>query len=120
MTHQPARVDIADDRHVRFSKKPVGLLFAAPVAGERGKLPHSQSFNEGPHSFVIRRIRSVVSDLGIGENDDLPGIGRIGEDLLIAGYGGIKDNFAVPFSTRTKTAALKDGSVLQGEGSCNQ
>ena len=32
--------------------------------------------------------------MGIGEADDLPGVGRIGQNLLIAGEGGIEDHFA--------------------------
>ena len=58
---------------------------------------------------------TVVADLRIGEDDDLAGIGRIGENFLISGDGGIEDNFAVPFRARTKTTALEDCSVFQGE-----
>ena len=35
--------------------------------------------------FIVGVVGSVVADLGICENDDLSGIGRIGSDFLVAG-----------------------------------
>jgi hypothetical protein len=62
-------------------------------------------------------VGAVVADLRVGENDDLAGIGRIGENFLVAGDGRIEDDLAGPVCARTKTAALEDGAVLQGEQS---
>ena len=58
---------------------------------------------------------AVVADLRVGEDDDLAGVGGIGEDFLVAGEGGIEDDFAGAFGGRTKTPALEDRSVFQGE-----
>ena len=60
-------------------------------------------------------VRAVVADLRVREDDDLAGIGRIGENFLISGDGGIENDLAVSFRARTKTTALEDCSVLQGE-----
>ena len=65
--------------------------------------------------FVVALIRAVVSDLRVGENHDLAGIRRIGEDFLIARDGGIEDHLARSFDGRTKTTALEDRTVFQGE-----
>ena len=65
--------------------------------------------------FVIGRGGTVIADLRIGENNDLPGVGRIRKDLLISGYRGIEDYFAGTFGGRTKTPALEDCPVFQGE-----
>ncbi len=62
-----------------------------------------------------RRNWSMVADLRAGENNNLPGIRGIGEDLLISGNCGIEDYFARTFGGRTKTPALEDSSVFQSE-----
>ena len=96
-------------------RKSLRRLIRAPVAGERRKLAHHQSFDVRPRRFVVGLVGAVVADLRIGENDDLAGIRRIGEDFLIAGDGGIENDFAGPFDGRTKTPALEDRAVFQGE-----
>ena len=53
--------------------------------------------------------------LGIGQDDDLAGIRGVREDFLIAGERGIEDDFAASLGGRTKTPALEDVPVLQGE-----
>jgi hypothetical protein len=53
--------------------------------------------------------------LGIGKNDDLAGVGRVGEDFLIARDGGIENHLSRPLDGRTKTTALEDRTVFQGE-----
>jgi hypothetical protein len=53
--------------------------------------------------------------LGVGQNDNLAGIGRVGEDFLVSGESGIEDNFPAPLCGRTKTPALEDVPVFQGE-----
>ena len=116
MAHQRARVEIGDHRDAGcWPRKRVGLLVGAPVAGDGGKLAHHQAFDVGARRFVIVAAGSVVADLRVGEDDDLAGIGRIGEYFLIAGEGGIEDDFAGPLGGRTKTPALEDGAVFQGE-----
>ena len=69
----------------------------------------------GFRGFVIGTAGAVIADLWVCEDDDLAGIGGIGEDFLIAGDRGIEDNFARAFGGRTKTPALEDGSVFQGQ-----
>ena len=98
-----------------FGQEIVGLVVRAPVAGDRRKFADDQPFDVRLAGFVIVGIGAVVADLRVGEDDDLAGIGRIGEDFLIAGDGGIENDFAGAFRGRTKTPALEDGSVFQGE-----
>ena len=43
--------------------------------------------------LVVLAAGTVVSDLRIGENDDLAGIRGVGENFLVAGEAGIKNNF---------------------------
>ena len=53
--------------------------------------------------------------LRVGQYHDLSGIRGIREDFLISGDGGVEDDFARPLHGRTKTLALEDRAVFQGE-----
>ena len=72
----------------------VGFGVGAPVARDGGEFAHREAFDIGVGGFVIAAAGSVIADLGVGEDDDLAGIGRIGENFLIAGERGVEDHFA--------------------------
>ena len=48
----------------------------------------------GPGRLVVGGVDPVVADVGIGEGDDLAGVGRVGDDLLVAGEHGVEHRFA--------------------------
>ena len=75
----------------------------------------TEAFGAGAVGFVIAFCGSVVADSGVGEDHDLAGIGRIGENFPIAGEGGVENNLTRPLGGRTKAPALEDASVFQGE-----
>jgi hypothetical protein len=56
----------------------------------------------------VERIGADVADVRIGERDDLPQVGRIGEDLLVAGEGGIEDDLS------GGAARCADGGAAEG------
>ena len=115
MAHQRARIETGNHRNAGAAEKGVRLRIRAPVAGDGRELAHHQTFDIRTGRLVVRGTGSVVADLRIGEDDDLAGIGGIGEDFLIAGEGGIEDDLSGPLGGRTKTLALEDGAVFQGE-----
>ena len=51
----------------------------------------------------------------IGQTDDLPGVAGVGEDFLITGEAGIKNDFAAAARDRACRAAVKDAPVFQRE-----
>jgi len=51
----------------------------------------------------------------IGQTDDLPGVAGVGEDFLITGEAGIKNDFAAAARDRACRAAIKDAPVFQRE-----
>ena len=57
----------------------------------------------------------TIADMWEGENDDLPGIGGIGEDFLIAGDGGIEAQLADIASLSAEALAEKGRPVLKDE-----
>ncbi len=73
MAHQGARVQAGDHGDAVALQEIAGLGIRPPVAGDGGKLAHHQAFDIRPRRFVIFAAGSVVADLGIGEDDDLPG-----------------------------------------------
>ncbi len=115
-----ARVEIADDGDAGAGEEGIGRGIAAPVAGDGGKLADHETFNVRTLRLVVGGAGSVVADLGVGEDDDLAGIRGVGEDFLIAGERGIEDDFAASLGGRTKTPALEDVPVLQGEDCSGQ
>jgi hypothetical protein len=51
--------------------------------------------------------------LGIGENDDLSGIGRIGSDFLITGKGSVKNDLSLAFPRVPIAVATEDAPVFE-------
>jgi len=49
--------------------------------------------------------------MGIGERDDLPGIAGICQDFLIAGHGGIENDFTHRQTVGTDRLALKHCAI---------
>jgi hypothetical protein len=45
----------------------------------------------------------------------LAGVGRIGENFLIAGHGRIENDLSGSLGGRTKTPAFEDRAVFQGQ-----
>jgi hypothetical protein len=78
-----------------------------------GELADDQALNIGLGRLVVRLVGAVVADLGIGENDDLTGIGGIGGDFLISGKGSIENNFALAFAWVPIAVATEDAPVFE-------
>jgi hypothetical protein len=115
VAHQRARVDLGNHRDVVGGEELLGVLIRAPVAGDGGELAYNQPLDVRPGRFAVLGGRAIVADLRVGEDDDLPGVGGVGEDFLVSGDGGVEDDLAAPLGARTKSAALEDRPVLQGK-----
>ena len=115
MADQAAGVDFGDHGDAAVGEERLRGFVGAPVARKRGEFAHDQTFDMRLRGFVIAFVGAVVADLRIGEDDDLAGIRGIGEDFLIARDGGIENHLAGAFDGRTKTTALEDRTVFQGE-----
>ena len=53
--------------------------------------------------------------MGIGQGDDLSGVGGVGEDLLIAGHGGVENHLTYGLTLNTNGRPAKQAAVLKGE-----
>ncbi len=82
-----------------------GMQHDTARAGRRRKV-------DGLDVFLVG---ADIADMGKGEGDDLAGIGRIGEDLLIAGHGGVEADFADGMAGRAEANTFEHGAVGQNE-----
>ena len=77
-------VDPGDARHVVFDEQVVERALGAPVARATGEIAHHHTGTERSPALVVGGVHAVVADVRVGERDHLPGVRRVGDDLLIA------------------------------------
>src|SRR5580698_103277 len=97
MADQRSGVDSGDYRDAIAGQKLLSRFVGTPVARQRREFADDQALNEWLHGFIIGIVGAVVADLRIGQDDNLAGVRRIGENFLIAGEGGIENNFSRVF-----------------------
>ena len=68
-----------------------------------------------PAALDVLGVDAVVADQRVGHRDDLAAVGGIGEDLLVAGHGGVEADLAVDLSLGAEGLAGVDRAVFQGE-----
>jgi hypothetical protein len=64
-------------------------------------------------SFFVVRVRTDISNVGIGEADNLASVAWIGENFLISGEAGVKNSFSAAAGFRTRGASNKNTPVFQ-------
>jgi hypothetical protein len=89
-----ARVDIGDRHHATRAQPRRKIHLAAPVAGCDRRFAHDQASSEHPFGLVVECGAAGIADVRIGQRHQLARVGRIREDFLIAGHGGVEHHFA--------------------------
>ena len=69
----------------------------APIGRAAAEFFDNKAFDMNGVRLNILIINPVITDQRIGHHHDLAGVGRVSQDFLIAGHGGIKDSFACGF-----------------------
>jgi hypothetical protein len=115
VTNQGARVDIPDDRNFVAVQVELGGFRGAPIGRDLGELAHDERFDVRMGGFFVVEVGADVADVRISEADDLPGVTGIGENFLITGEAGIKNDFTAAARDGAGGAAIKDAPVFQGE-----
>jgi hypothetical protein len=67
--------------------------------------------------FLIIGVCSDVSDVRIGEANDLARVTRIGEDFLISSEAGIENDFATAPRNSSRRAPMKNAPVFERKDS---
>src|SRR5438093_12452102 len=65
--------------------------------------------------FLVIDVGANISDVRIGQTDDLSGVAGVGENFLVTGEAGIENDFAAAARNRARRAAVKDAPVFQRE-----
>ena len=92
----------------------IGQPALGPPVGRVGVvLLDDEALHLHPPGFDILGINAVVADQGIGHGDDLALIRGVGEDLLIAGHGGVEHHLAGGFAFAGEGPPLKHQAVFQ-------
>ena len=110
-----SRVEIGDGDDVVADEIVVEGAVRAPVARERRRFPHHEAGHMRRLRLGISRRHAVVADLRRGHGDDLPGIGGVGQHLLIAGHARVEHDLALGFTVRTRGDAAEPGTVLESQ-----
>ena len=81
--------------------------------GDRGVQHHAARARRRRHvdGLDVLLVGADIADMREGEGDDLPGIGGIGEDFLIAGHGGVEAHLADRMAGRAEAHAFQHGAV---------
>jgi hypothetical protein len=115
MPHESTRIDLPYDGHAVAFEVLLGRFARAPIGGNRREVAHDQRFDVGLSRFLIVGIRANVSDVRIGQTDDLPGVTGVSENFLVAGKTGIENDFAAAADASARRASVKDSPVLERE-----
>ena len=63
------------------------------------------------HRLDVLVVGADIADMREREGDDLPGIGGVGEDFLVAGHGGVEADLADRMAGGAEAEAFEHGAV---------
>src|SRR5262252_7013823 len=113
VANQSTRVDIGKDGNFELLHVLVGHLLRAPVGAHFRKLADNQALDVRARGLAVFRSSTVVADFGVGENNDLSGIGRVSKNFLVAGNGSVENDFAGALAFGAVTFASEDAAVFE-------
>jgi hypothetical protein len=93
----------------------LGRLRRPPIRSQRRKFAHHESFDIRLGRFLIIDIRAYISNVRVSKANNLAGIAGVGENFLVTGKAGIKNDFSAVARASASRAALKYSSVFQRE-----
>ena len=120
VTHEGAGVDFSEHGNLVTIEIFFSNLLRAPVGTDAREFADDEALNVRTGRLVVFGVGSVIADLGVGENYNLPGVGRISENFLVAGDGSIKNDFAVTFAFGAEAFAVEDATVFQRKDSLHR
>ena len=114
MCRTSARVSMSEMTGMRLCDEVVvESLGRAPVAGNRRHAAHDEGFEKRLSGLDVFGIDSGIADQRIRHRDDLTGVGRIRQDLLITRHRSVENDFANGFAFKAVSLAAKNTSVFE-------
>ena len=114
-TRHGPRVDAGDPGDAVSGHQGRQGPLGAPVRHARRKLAHDEPSAVGPRRLQVLGVRPDVSNLGGRHQDDLAPVGRIAEDFLVAGDGGVEHQLTRHVAGCAEATARPDAAVLERE-----
>ena len=108
-----AGVDAGDARDAVGAQLGVEVGLAAPARPPAGQVAHHHAAAERSARLEVGQVHAVVPDVGVGEGDDLPGVGRVGDHLLVAGQHRVEHHLAGGHGVRPDRLPLEGRPVGQ-------
>ena len=112
---QLARIQAGDADDAMPREAGRQTLLTAPIAGQPRYVTYDQPGRVHGSGLGIGCVAAGIADVRIGQGDDLPGVGRIAEYLLVAGDGGVEHHLAHGLAGRANADALEDRAVFEGQ-----
>ena len=110
---QCARVDVRDGDDPVRREVLAQRAGGSPVAGHGRLVANDKAGHVRLPRLDIARRDAVVTDLGRRHRDDLAGVGRVREDLLIAGHTRVEHDLATRLPFGARRHAPVDRAVLE-------
>jgi len=89
----------------------------APVGCDSRKFADDERLDVRSRRLLVVEVRADVSDVRIRQADDLARVARIGENFLIPGEAGIKNNFAAAPRDSAGPPAVKNAPIFERKNS---
>ena len=115
LTGQAAGVDALHAQHAVLFQE-IGQGGPAPPVGKIGLvLLDYERLHMDLAGFHVLGAGPVVADQRIGHGHHLELVGGIGQDLLVAGHGGVETHFGQGLALARKRSSLEDRPVFQSQ-----
>ena len=112
---QATGIDTGDGHGAVLFQIGIQRLLVAPARRQQRQVTNDQTGSPHAVGFGVFRRGAGVTDVRVGQGNDLLGIGRIGEDFLIAGHGRIEHDLTNGMTIGSNGIAAKNAAVSKGE-----
>ena len=112
---QRPRVNSLDARNAVFIQIFGQRRIRSPVADHGREFTNHKTRHVRPPRFHVLVVHSVIADQRISHGYNLPFVGRVGEDFLVAGHRGVETNLPARRDARAKTFAVIYRAVFEGQ-----
>ncbi len=112
---QTTGIDIGDTDNIARLEVVRQALLTAEAARQQRQVANHQTCRPDFCGLFVFAVNAGITNMGIGQGHDLTSVGGVGQDLLIAGHGGIENHFTNRMPVRTDGNTPKNTAVFKGE-----
>src|SRR5688572_6104647 len=120
MFREPTRINFFENWYLRSAQPTSQVAGGAPTRVRARELTHDGAGDLRTRGFRILAVDAVVANHWRGHHDDLPAVGWIGEDFLIAGHVRGEHDLGDRRLNRVAKATAKQGSIFEEKEPCSR